>query len=166
MLVDQVLGSASLGLNLHALKLLWICSEVTISLGSDMKPSGARNSDSNLLLPDSYRCHTQSKCLRGKTVAANARVAETWDVEAGRKRRRPYHHYYHYKNVKLIAAIMHAFQEHQQYLFYSMVITKHVSVHISLRNTITWPWIFIIFNLSLVYTITSVKNVEGVEQGF
>ena len=59
--------------------------------------------------------------LRGKTVATIDRVAETWDAEAGRKRRQLYHHYYHYKTLKLIAAIMRAFQEHQQYLFYSMV---------------------------------------------
>ena len=30
--------------------------------------------------------------LRGKTVAAIDRVAETWDAEAGRKRRQLYHH--------------------------------------------------------------------------
>ena len=30
--------------------------------------------------------------LRGKTVAANDRVAETWDAEAGRKCRQLYHH--------------------------------------------------------------------------
>ena len=39
-----------------------------MSLGSDMKPFGARNNESNLLLPDPYPCQTQSKWGGGGTT--------------------------------------------------------------------------------------------------
>ena len=77
--------------------------------------------------------------LRGKTVAANDRVAETWDAEAGRKRRQLYHHYYHYKNVKINCRYNACFSRTLTIPVLQYGYTKHVSVHIYLRIMITWP---------------------------